>query len=66
MRRSVLGITLLALGFAGWAVWPAGGQAYRVGQPAPEIAGGPWINSPPITLSALKGRVVFVEFWTHG
>ena len=35
-------------------------------RPAPEISGGPWINSPPLTPDALRGRVVFVEFWTYG
>jgi hypothetical protein len=38
----------------------------RVGQPAPEITGGPWLNSEPLSLGALRGRVVFVEFWTYG
>jgi hypothetical protein len=40
--------------------------AARPGQPVPELTGGPWINSPPLTISALRGRVVFVEFWTYG
>jgi hypothetical protein len=40
--------------------------AARPGQPAPEITGGPWINSPALTAAALRGRVVFVEFWTYG
>jgi len=35
-------------------------------RPAPEIGGGPWINSPPVTSDALRGRVVYVEFWTYG
>lgn len=38
----------------------------RVGHPAPEITGARWINSAPLTLEALKGRVVLVEFWTYG
>ncbi len=38
----------------------------RVGQSAPEIAGGPWINSEPLSMEKLRGRVVFVEFWTYG
>ncbi|MFQ5745131.1 MAG: hypothetical protein ACE5HV_16345 [Acidobacteriota bacterium] len=38
----------------------------RIRQPAPEISGGPWINSEPLTLEKLRGRVVFVEFWTYG
>ena len=37
-----------------------------VGQPAPEITGGPWLNSEPLSLAALRGRVVLVEFWTYG
>ena len=46
-----------------------GGAADRlvaVGQPAPEITGGPWINSEPLSLEALRGRVVLIEFWTYG
>jgi ABC-type nitrate/sulfonate/bicarbonate transport system substrate-binding protein len=38
----------------------------RVGQPAPEITGGPWINSEPLSMEKLRGRVVAVEFWTFG
>ena len=34
--------------------------------PAPEFAQGTWINSDPLTLKALRGRVVLVEFWTFG
>lgn len=35
--------------------------------PAPDIVGaGPWFNSPPLVLARLKGKVVLVEFWTHG
>jgi len=41
-------------------------RGIRVGQAAPEITGGPWINSAPLSLGALRGRVVFVEFWTYG
>jgi hypothetical protein len=36
------------------------------GQRAPELAAGPWINSAPLTLDGLHGRVVLVEFWTFG
>ena len=34
--------------------------------PAPEFAKGNWINSDPLTLDKLRGRVVLVEFWTFG
>lgn len=33
---------------------------------APEFAGiGQWHNSEPLTLEALRGKVVLVEFWTY-
>lgn len=35
-------------------------------QLAPEIAGGAWVNSEPLTLKGLRGRVVIVNFWTFG
>ena len=31
---------------------------------APEISNGVWINSDPLTLKSLQGRVVLIEFWT--
>jgi len=34
--------------------------------PAPQFQGlTNWINSPPLTLSHLKGKVVLVDFWTY-
>jgi cytochrome c biogenesis protein CcdA/thiol-disulfide isomerase/thioredoxin len=34
--------------------------------PAPALTGlTNWINSPPLTLSSLKGKVVLVDFWTY-
>ena len=49
-------------------ILPPGPEAFtaRVGQPAPEITGGPWINSEPLSMEKLRGRVVAVEFWTFG
>jgi hypothetical protein len=41
-------------------------QALRSGQAAPDVAGGPWINSTPLTVADLRGRVTLVEFWTFG
>jgi hypothetical protein len=60
------GVAMVAAGVAVCLGATAGAQAPRVGQPAPELAGGPWINSPPLTTAALRGRVVLVEFWTYG
>ncbi len=31
---------------------------------APEFTSGTWINSEPLTLKSLRGRVVIVDFWT--
>lgn len=31
---------------------------------APELSNGQWINSEPLTLKSLQGRVVLIEFWT--
>jgi len=31
---------------------------------APELGKGAWINSDPLTLKELRGRVVVVDFWT--
>ncbi|HJW45756.1 MAG TPA: thioredoxin family protein [Lysobacter sp.] len=33
---------------------------------APEFTGiNHWINSPPLTMQSLRGKVVLVEFWTY-
>ena len=66
-----LGTWMMAVGVAAMVAVlavPLGGQAVstRVGHPAPEITGGPWINSEPLTMERLRGRVVAVEFWTFG
>jgi hypothetical protein len=49
-----------------WSFWPTHGHSFATGKPAPGISGGPWLNSKPLTISDLKGRVVVVEFWTYG
>ena len=33
---------------------------------APAFAEGKWINSDPLTIEKLRGRVLLVEFWTFG
>lgn len=64
-RRGALGSLVLAAGLAALPA-PAGAWSLRVGDPAPEITGDRWINSAPLTMAGLRGRVVFVEFWTFG
>jgi hypothetical protein len=62
-----VGLGLAALMGAAGVIPAAGGPGgMRVGQPAPEITGGPWINSEPLSMDKLRGRVVYVEFWTYG
>jgi len=37
--------------------------------PAPELVGGPWLNTPKgkgVKLASRKGKVTVVEFWTFG
>jgi thiol-disulfide isomerase/thioredoxin len=37
-----------------------------IGKPAPDIANQTWLNSAPLRMADLKGKVVMVEFWTFG
>ena len=32
---------------------------------APEISAAVWINSPPLTLSRVRGKVVLIDFWEY-
>ena len=34
--------------------------------PAPELTNEVWINSEPLRLEDLRGKVAIVEFWTYG
>jgi len=65
-RAVVIGGALALLGSTVWIPGRVVGQALRIGTPAPEITGAPWINSSPLTIEGLRGRVVLVEFWTFG
>ena len=64
--KTVVMLGLVAAGLLGAVVGPAWAIGLRPGEPAPEITGGPWINSEPLSMEKLRGRVVFVEFWTYG
>ena len=61
----IIGALVLVVIVAGTAASvPA--QLVAPGRPAPELAPGAWINSEPLTMQALRGRVLLVEFWTYG
>jgi len=64
MRARWLGLGL-AMALALALAPPAPGQP-QPGAVAPDITGAPWINSAPLTIGGLRGRVVLVEFWTYG
>lgn len=44
----------------------AAAEGLRPDHTAPEITAGRWINSEPLTISDLRGRVALLEFWTFG
>uniref|UniRef100_UPI00286D7411 thioredoxin family protein n=1 Tax=Sphingomonas sp. TaxID=28214 RepID=UPI00286D7411 len=48
------------------AVGKDGGLMLGVEGNLPALDGiGPWINSPPLTREALRGKVVLIDFWTY-
>jgi len=64
-RRNFLSGLLLLTGTATTAAIAQNAQ----NRPAPELVGGPWLNTSgdkPVTLAALKGRVVVLHFLTFG
>ena len=61
---AILAILALFTGAAAFA-----GAQITTNRPAPELVGGPWLNTPkskPATLASLKGKVVVLHFWTFG
>ncbi|TKB78820.1 MAG: redoxin domain-containing protein [Nitrospira sp.] len=58
-----LGIVVVVL-LVGWlTLRPADAM---IGKPAPNIANPTWLNSAPLRMADLRGKVVMVEFWTFG
>ena len=62
MRRALILGFLLALAASAWTLWPNTSAAVTPGRAAPEIAGDNWINSQPLSIAGLKGRVVLWNF----
>lgn len=78
-KKIVIAVLLILIGVAvvsnGWSTFSRGGAPIVAGVNlidenklplAPEISSGTWINSDPLTLKSLRGRVVIVDFWTFG
>ena len=65
ITSSLLFATATAVLIAGASLSPCRpAAADTTVRPAPEISAGRWLNSPPLQLADLRGRVVLVEFWT--
>jgi len=66
MFRPITFWFLIGLGVVTWMFWPGCGAAITSGTAAPDVAAESWLNSKPLTIGDLKGRVVLVECWTYG
>jgi peroxiredoxin len=60
LARATAVVALALLG--AFSAQGAGGPLVGTGPPAWEV--GPWINSEPLSLTGLRGRVVLVRWWT--
>ena len=62
--KSLAAITAIAAATAGSIAATAG--PLESPAPAPELTGiSNWLNSDPLTLRQLRGKVVLVDFWTY-
>jgi len=65
----IVAASIYATGFTKVLLSPFGSSAeYKSSESAtaPDLATGDWINSAPLKLNELRGRVVLIEFWTFG
>ena len=60
MRLPTLLASLLVLASCNAAAAPPFAPPFTATEPAA------WINSPPLTVATLRGKVVLIEFWTFG
>jgi thiol-disulfide isomerase/thioredoxin len=65
MKRPAIAVVALAAMMLVGACQLAAQQAQSplVGKAAPEVSAQYWLNSKPLTLKALQGKIVVVEFW---
>ena len=66
MRAGRVGVLILGL-FLTAVSWAGAQQPVAMRIPAPELQGiDVWINSKPLSLKDLRGKVVVLHFWTFG
>jgi len=59
----LMGIVSIVL-MAGW--FSLRSADAMIDKPAPDIASATWLNSAPLRIGDLRGKVGLVEFWTFG
>ncbi|MBT3351156.1 MAG: hypothetical protein HOC91_17000 [Nitrospinaceae bacterium] len=57
----VIVLAALSAGF-----FHASGAGLKSGALAPELVAGPWLNSGPLKIKNLKGKVILLKMWTFG
>ena len=66
----IVGVSAYATGLTKLVLSPfrSASSTYKTSEEAtaPDLADGEWINSEPLKLKDLRGRVVLIEFWTFG
>jgi len=66
MRSGRVGVLVLGLSLTA-VPWAGAQQPVAMKIPAPELKDiDEWINSKPMSLKDLKGKVVVLHFWTFG
>jgi thiol-disulfide isomerase/thioredoxin len=68
LRLAVAAVAFSAALVASWpGAWSnANAETPKVAVAAPDFDGATrWLNSPPLTMRSLHGKVVLVEFWTR-
>lgn len=66
LRGTMMTLAARRLGMLGAALGEAACAATPAGAPMPALDGAAaWLNTPPLTVASLRGRVVLVQFWTY-